>query len=64
MSTKLQPHKTAVTWEGGDNAERVMDCVRMLHVHGFLSEAERDRAVRRVQKWYAATAPRGGKGGA
>jgi hypothetical protein len=52
----LKPHKDAPKWEDGDCAERTIDCLRWLRVHGFVTDGEREKIVVRIRKWYNAAA--------
>lgn len=46
--------KVAPTWKQSSLPERFIDCLRMLHIHGFLSDAEYARKVAAVKKNEAA----------
>lgn len=47
--TSLKPGARSMVWNHRTAADRVVDCARMLRVHGFLSDAEVDRVLRRVR---------------
>ena len=49
----LDPKKAAKPWNHETIYERVDDCRFMLKVHGFLSESESDRVIKRIDKWLA-----------
>lgn len=46
------------TWKAEPLPMRMMNCVRLLVIHGALTEAERDRAVARIRKHFQGTVKR------
>lgn len=40
-------------WRSTSAADRVDQCRSMLHIHGFMTEAENDRVNARIEKWAA-----------
>lgn len=54
MSMKtLKPKELATVWNAESIYDRVEECRFMLKVHGFLSEGESDRVIKRIDKWLA-----------
>lgn len=49
----MKANDTIPKWEEMIAAERVDQCRMMLHIHGFLSEAENERVNARIEKWAA-----------
>ena len=45
------PSEKASTWKNTTLQERIRLCISMLHVRGFLSDAECRKVVKRVRKW-------------
>lgn len=50
-ATSLRPGDKVAGWKKCDAASRFRDCLATLLLHGFLSGAEHDRALRRLAEW-------------
>lgn len=50
----MKPKDRSPEWEPTIAAERVDMCRALLHIHGFLSDAEDRRVNARIEKWAAA----------
>lgn len=46
-----KPNVMMPAWKKSPAWERARDSLTFLHVHGFLSDAERDKAFSRIRKW-------------
>lgn len=49
----MTPLDRVPAWGGSTATERVVDSLRFLRCHGFVSDRERDKIVGRVRKWAA-----------
>ena len=47
----LKPTDDIKAWDTCKVHERIDDCRFLLKVHGFLSEAESDRVLKRMDRW-------------
>ena len=47
----MKPNETTVAWPREKCHLRVRFCLAFLHIHGFLSDAEREKVARRILKW-------------
>lgn len=49
--TRLHPAEPSPVWKQQTILQRVLSCAAMLHVHQFLSDAERQSVQKRILKW-------------
>lgn len=49
--TRMRPIDKLKAWKSEIAIDRVLGCAAMLHCHGFLSDAERNRVQSRIEKW-------------
>ncbi len=49
--TDLKPTDKVVAWKCKHARERIMSCVAMLNMHGFMTAAERRKIGARVIRW-------------
>ena len=54
MTKGAQLEKSIPAWEECSLAQRLLDSLRLLAIHGMASEGERDRILARIRKGYAA----------
>ena len=48
----MKPHDVLKAWKPDTAHGRVVACQFLLYVHGFLSDAEKQRVDRRIQEWF------------
>ncbi len=51
MSRYLKPESRTPAWDESPAVERFHNCKMMLHIHGFITEAENQRIKARMLKW-------------
>jgi len=49
--SKLRPYAKFPTWKSETCLKRMLACAGALHVHGFMSDSERDHVQKRLHKW-------------
>lgn len=47
----LRPSEEMPTWKANPAILRVLTCAVMLHLHGFITDAERLKVQARIEKW-------------
>lgn len=38
-------------WDGDEMLDRIIKCKSMLYIHGFITDSERGKINRRINKW-------------
>jgi hypothetical protein len=55
----VKPADEAVAWEAATALDRMQDCALHLLVHGFLTDAEHSKVMKRIGKWATENLPDG-----
>jgi len=51
VKIKFHPNAKPEAWVNETNLERIVWCVKMLDVHGFITDRERAWILKRVKAW-------------
>jgi hypothetical protein len=57
--SQLPSEKKSPAWPATTLAQRLIDCRIMLYVHGILTDAEKDKADRRIDQYIRKGSTRG-----
>jgi len=49
--SNLKPYDKFPAWKSETCLRRMLACAGALHVHGFMSDSERDKVQKRLHKW-------------
>lgn len=57
----MTPNSRIPAWAAEPAKERAVTALQFLHVHGFVSDGERDKAVKRMRRWVQKSAEGGAR---